>query len=838
MVSSLPACCQIDRFWKKIPAGWLAVLICAGILSAAWLTAALVIPLAPFGPHTLCTNDGYAQYMPFLSNFWEVFRNGTSPMYSFDGGLGSNFYLTIAYYLCSPFSFLALLFDRSQIPAAANLIIVVKNIAVAAVMAWYLTTLSSKPRPWLAACMGIAYGVSYYFLGYAVNFMWMDGIALVPVMLYGLARLDSNRGRLWYMVSLSAAIVSNFYMGAILCIFLALYYVVIHLHFSRTGLVNLTWFAGCSIVCALISAFILLPVVQGMLMDNASRMSPPQLEIFNDARYVLSRLLPNADVVRITHNRGAINLYMGSIVLFLLVVYILQKSDQPRKKWGLLGLCALYFAATQISWLNYAFHGFYLQRQVPNRFGFVIALLTGIMAYQVLENLRVIRAWKLGIALILSSSFFVGAVVYASPDAMWLAFLLPAVILLAFMAAEMRKVMLVGLLVLMESLAQMVMCAPGTLEASYTDMSLYLRASARTAGERAEITNNDIVNAPMLYGLEGVSAFNSVINPNTAGFLGKLGFASGENYYRFYGYTPVTAGWFGIRSIITNPQDQMPAPFVEKGALGRLQLWSHPLSLSWGVTGLDENALLTSANKFENINRLFPDAFVLHTVGSSVTTKAEITSQQPDAYSLKSLKAKEPVVITLDSWQAQDAYLYGRMNGADTFTVEKNDQEIARNHYEGNIVYLGSVGPEDKIRVIFQPDSDRETASVNVYAASASPEKTREILYDLQMRSLRNQKVSQNRIEGERFSPQEEKMVFTIPYDKGWKAYVNGTEVPVEAFHDAFVQVPLPAGDNHLVLVFIPQGLQTGLWITLAGLLAALLMLGIPAWRQRRKSVL
>ncbi|UNT94171.1 YfhO family protein [Allobaculum sp. Allo2] len=72
------------------------------VASLAWLVTWIVIGLFPLGEASLCTNDGYAQYMPFLSEFWSIFREGGSVFYSWNGGLGGNFFLTIAYYLMSP----------------------------------------------------------------------------------------------------------------------------------------------------------------------------------------------------------------------------------------------------------------------------------------------------------------------------------------------------------------------------------------------------------------------------------------------------------------------------------------------------------------------------------------------------------------------------------------------------------------------------------------------------------------------------------------------------------------------------------------------------------------
>jgi len=50
----------------------------------------------------------------------------------------------------------------------------------------------------------------------------------------------------------------------------------------------------------------------------------------------------------------------------------------------------------------------------------------------------------------------------------------------------------------------------------------------------------------------------------------------------------------------------------------------------------------------------------------------------------------------------------------------------------------------------------------------------------------------------------------TIPFDKGWKAYVDGKKVPVQSFKNAFVGFPISAGEHTIKLVYLPEGLIIG----------------------------
>ncbi|MBL1225528.1 YfhO family protein, partial [Enterococcus sp. BWR-S5] len=50
----------------------------------------------------------------------------------------------------------------------------------------------------------------------------------------------------------------------------------------------------------------------------------------------------------------------------------------------------------------------------------------------------------------------------------------------------------------------------------------------------------------------------------------------------------------------------------------------------------------------------------------------------------------------------------------------------------------------------------------------------------------------------------------TIPYDKGWKVYVDGKKAEITPFRDAFLSVQLEEGTHEIEFVFLPQGLLLG----------------------------
>lgn len=62
--------------------------------------------------------------------------------------------------------------------------------------------------------------------------------------------------------------------------------------------------------------------------------------------------------------------------------------------------------------------------------------------------------------------------------------------------------------------------------------------------------------------------------------------------------------------------------------------------------------------------------------------------------------------------------------------------------------------------------------------------------------------------------PKDGIIQFSIPYEPGWKAYLDGKEVPVKALNDSFLYVDATKGEHTISLKFFPTSFYTGIGIT------------------------
>lgn len=191
------------------------------------VTAAdIALGIHPFGDRAVLIIDSYHQYAPFFSDFYDKIVNGGSLLYSWDGGLGINFWAITAYYLASPLNALFLLVPRAFLIEVFTMIIILK-IALSGLSFAYYISKHYKKYDVTIVYFSLFYALSGWVLGYNWNIMWLDCIFIFPLVMLGLEKLMREGKGFMYGVSLAACIICNYYISIMVCIFLVLYFFVL-----------------------------------------------------------------------------------------------------------------------------------------------------------------------------------------------------------------------------------------------------------------------------------------------------------------------------------------------------------------------------------------------------------------------------------------------------------------------------------------------------------------------------------------------------------------------------------------------------------------------------------
>lgn len=214
-------------FWSAITFGipfLVSVLICAGC------------GIYPFGENCILHVDMYHQYCPFFMELHEKLTTGGSLFFSWNLGLGSDFLSTFAYYLASPLNWFVVFVPKEFVIEYMTFITWIKIALGGMFFFWFLRerfSIVDKDGSYhvhsalSALVFSTAYAFSGFVAAYSWNIMWMDAVALAPLIIMGLEQLVKKKKVMIYYISLSVAILSNFYISLIICIFLVLYFGVL-----------------------------------------------------------------------------------------------------------------------------------------------------------------------------------------------------------------------------------------------------------------------------------------------------------------------------------------------------------------------------------------------------------------------------------------------------------------------------------------------------------------------------------------------------------------------------------------------------------------------------------
>lgn len=80
--------------------------------------------------------------------------------------------------------------------------------------------------------------------------------------------------------------------------------------------------------------------------------------------------------------------------------------------------------------------------------------------------------------------------------------------------------------------------------------------------------------------------------------------------------------------------------------------------------------------------------------------------------------------------------------------------------------------------------------------------------------------------------PAENLVFFSVPYDKGFTAYIDGKEADIEKVDGGLMAVCVPSGEHHIEFVYRPAGLTAGIAVSAA---TALFLIACRAASARRK---
>lgn len=838
-------------------------------------TAFIVQGVHPFGSHMILTVDLYHQYAPFVAELRDKILHGESLWYSWNIGLGTNFWAIFANYAASPLNLLMLLFPQKFLSDGIALVVCIRAGLTGLFFALMLRDIDGRREDLFLSCFAGFYALCGWILAYFWNIMWFDAVMLLPLIVLGLRYLMRDKKPLLYCISLFLCVWSNYYAAYFVCFFLILYFPVCYLSVFRRAALKNAWssiwrFAVYSVLAGGMSAILVYPTWLALKQSSATGDSFPKdyaltQNIFDFLGRFFLTSKPNI-------RDGMANVYCGVLILLFIPLYFLCSRIRLREKIGYGALVLFLYFSFASKILNFIWHGFHFPNQIPYREAFLMSFILVIMAYKVLRNLKTFTVNDITISVGLVLGYLVLYEKFGETKEWMLAIGLTAgfvvaygivfrLIILQQKSLRTQKRLLAGVIIVELLIATQVTVGMVSMNESFTGWDFYGKKSNEVtsfiekeeetgdAGPfiRAEMYPAFISNETALYHVKGMSVFSSTADESFVVFMKSLGFHNnGINGVRNFGLTKITASLFGINYLIdVNGDAPVPSGFTAVPDTGDLTVTQNTDALPVGyMVSADvlDFETLNRNNPFATSNNFVKSLGVASVYSPEVLLEKELinavlssgNAENGYAYTITADKAKTVINIKPNARvTGSQLYLYVQSTEAPSVTVSGTNPDTSEPSTKqqeartGQIIDLGTYDPAMEQNVQLSWDS-ASSGQVTILCFSINDEAYRNMLTTLGQSGLTVTSYDSTHLKGTVDAVSDGVLLLTIPYDKGWTAKVDGESAEIQTIGDALMGLSLTSGTHEISLSYAPEGIGPGSKISAASLILLILLSVIP----------
>ena len=850
-------------------------LISFGITITIFLIVSSLANCNPFLGGVLWGGDLPDEYLSFFQYLRRlILGNWSSLQFSFANGLGADMAGNIAYYLASPLNLLILLFPASQINLALYVIIIIKLGLASAAFTFLILNFFNFKNQIYSIFLGNIYGLSAYCIGYGANLMWLDGLILLPLIIYALVKGLNERRWTLYTVLLACAIVFNYYIGYMICIFMVMAffaYAINNFKGKKTFIKQITEFVISSSISGLISAVITLPTWMNLSNNKFTEHTINEGFSLSPVSSIAKSI--SALFIKNTFN-GSPLLFVGTLAIIVFILYFIDNKNSKKERItnlviGLIFLLSLVQTKVYLFW-----HGGQKPVGFPYRFSFIIIFWILLLAAKELANCDLNRK-----QLLLASSiyFVVGLLVtvlrvhYGKYD-IYMLLSLGLIVLFSILLCfsdhrSFRFILVMVGLVEIAISSYLILDRIGmksNIYSSYVteNQELFDHLPADVKSKRIAknyFLNNDRGES-YAFNYKGAEIFSSNNDPKISKLYANLGLSAYGYYYFYKTGTVVTDAIFNIGGFIENslPSQSISPEYISYGL--RDDLKNNPILLKEKqYTAYRTNTLplifsgnLSNNLKFKTDDPVYNQNLVLN---SLTQTQGDVLTYSPKVANVKTINStldQEKNNITLTRASNKDgsvtftfsglkpketAYIqFGKdlMGFADPLTTyhamqgENNKPElsIAVNkkdvRLQPQVKQLIGVQADQKGQVQIKwslAGNKRVLTSEMPRLVNINSTLLRSKISQVNNKKMHLTSFRDNYLSGEISTTKGENLVTTIPYSRGWRVKVDGKAVKINRTLNVFIGLDMKPGKHTIVMEYKTPGLLIGVITSIIGII-------------------
>ena len=853
----------MDKTMTKKKYYTLSILIPAVMILAIFL----LFTITPFGNRTWLTIDLGQQYVDFFSYYQDTLLHHPEQFfYSFSKSIGGEMVSLWAYYLLSPFNLLFLLIPRSAIAMGVSLLIFLKLVSCTVSFA-VLLDVKFKQRNWTTLLFALSYGFMSYLLANQFNVMWLDALIGLPLIILGVDALLQKRNPLYYVFSLSLTILSNYYTGYMICLFLGLYFPYAYLmandSFSWKSFVKqFGRFIFYSVLSVGLITVILLPTFYSLLgsKGTATTIAWSLKSEYNPLLMASKLFIGSFDFHEM--QKGYPNIFVGSLAMFSFLCYFKEKKIALSQRLYALFITVIILISFNIEMFDKLWHAGQLPNWYSYRFSFLFSFWMVFLGYQwtlkktavgihetfvyfflvlaasigfILFPQDYLQGWQIALGFGLSMGILYSLILIGRGKRAHQKFLI------SFVVIE----LLLNSIITLSRLGYVMNSEFTAYQSSLANWSTVLRP-AENEFYRSEKTmlrsKNDSLQVPTY----GVSHFSSTFEKETEKFFDAIGVRQGTAYVNYSNGTLLTDALLGIKNTFIETTDAIYNERWERKDLedfstiasfdeGHIVTNPNTLSIAYPMKAILKSMKVPTNHPITIQNQL-ANALSGTTSPKNIFTKVpyettfEDISDSPVVYQRIQLEDNTQVgTITLTFTPETDDPIYLEMAGTmgeDDLEMTLNGEPYAFYPVQSKPVLLSVAknqkGQPQTLRITVKDDGF-EFSKLNLYSLNTSL--LNERLEQTKVQELKLETFSATHFSGTMEALEDSTVLTTIPYSTGWKVWVDGQEVETYKILDSLLGFTISKGIHQIEYRYTTPFLLEGSLVSLAFLLLLIFIL-------------
>lgn len=732
------------------------------------------------GEYIFLHDDLWAIYPAFIRYFWEALFGAEPINYSFYVGMGMPMHFMYANVL-SPFNIIVLLIQDNNI--AFGIITIVK-LATAAYCFARLVAGRLKYSELYSCVFGVSYALCAYSLIFYYNIIFLDSLYILPILVELLLNLIQKKRFRHMVLGLFYTFLLGYYQGYILGITLAVTTIVVMTFLYHCPvkeiLKALFLLFLAAIIATLMSAAIIVPSIYATLVNIPTVNGEPISHNLSVGQFFNSFLFWKGQ----NQDSASPAMYTGLFVLILSMGVFFTSKVTARKKitYGVMFLILIFISFNAYGY--YFIHMFDMPDGSHYRYAYLFSFLFCICATEYTSSIKMFQKKIIKfliVTCVLGEVLYAGIVIEKSQDRG------------TFETEEMYATWKTEIPTLVS-------------QTKATDKGLY----------RFKYENVLQANDSLYFKYPGLYSFNTIQNEKVRTINQKLGYGSSVKNLTDYGGSPVTEMLYAQKYIIKNERNDVN---------GDAKCIPNEFSLPMVYSSSDKikDVTLPSENGFLAQNELLSAVLGYPVqVFSPIDDGVEISLMNAKLAQTESgfyfeLDDESTPMGSISYIKASDMPLYAQFIPTQYAIVNGAPEVFGSNEF-GEIfktgLYTGAIRKmrftEDgtyQISIAMLENSVKCGEYRNMLVYTYNKDALRKAYEELSLGQLEHVSYENGVIRGDIEIDENHPILMTsIPYEKGWKIFVDGVKVPTYAVAEGtFLAADILPGHHDIEMYYVDE---------------------------------